>query len=195
MSSEDGRERIGPGGIALIVGPSGAGKDALIEGARARLATDSTFFFAKRIITRPAHASEAHIPMADADFISATRRGAFALSWRAHGTGYGIPIEVDNAVRAGRLAIANVSRAIIADTRRRYAKAPVVVIDCPIELRAERLAKRGRERADEILSRLQRTVDTFNSDAMDFSIDNSGPLEIGVTRLISVLRMIATSAP
>lgn len=195
MSSEHADARIGPGGLALVVGPSGAGKDALISGARARLQSDPTFVFAQRVITRPAHAAEAHIPMSVADFAEAERQGAFALSWLAHGVRYGIPADVDSDVRNGRLVVVNVSRTIIAEARSRYERAPIVLVDCAIEIRAERLAVRGRERTDEILSRLRRKVDGFDHDAAEFMVDNGGTLDVGVDRLVAVLGAIAESAP
>ena len=194
MSSERDDARIDPGGMVLVVGPSGAGKDALISGARSRLQSDPTFVFARRVITRPAHAAEDHTPMSVAEFAEAERQRAFALSWLAHGVRYGIPADVDSDVRSGRLVVVNVSRAIIAEARGRYVRAPVVLVDCAIEIRAERLAMRGRERAEEILSRLRRTVDGFDRDAAAFTVDNGGPLDVGVKRFVAVLEAIAAAA-
>lgn len=194
MSSEGDFRRIGPGGVVLVVGPSGAGKDALITGARTKLAHDPTFVFPRRIITRPAHPAEAHISMGQVDFSNAARRGAFALSWLAHGIGYGIPAAINDDVRAGRFVVANVSRTIIADAGRRYMCAPVVLVDCSTEIRAERLAKRGRERPDEILNRLRRTVDGFDRGLANFVIDNGGSPDIGIEHLVAALRTIAHAA-
>ncbi|MEL6873244.1 MAG: phosphonate metabolism protein/1,5-bisphosphokinase (PRPP-forming) PhnN, partial [Pseudomonadota bacterium] len=48
---------------ALIVGPSGSGKDALLAGARKQLADDPRFYFPKRVVSRTAHASEDFVSM------------------------------------------------------------------------------------------------------------------------------------
>ena len=60
-----------PGTFFLIVGPSGVGKDTLLDGARERLLGNRWFLFPQRIITRSADAGgEDHIPATSEDFIS-----------------------------------------------------------------------------------------------------------------------------
>lgn len=180
--------------LVLVVGASGVGKDALVEGARQALAREAVFAFPERVVTRQPHAAEKHISIAAEDFRAAKERGAFALAWSAHGIHYGIPIAISDDLRAGRVVVANVSRAIIADAKRRFMRVSVVLIECPPALRADRLARRGREAPRDIEHRLNRVVDVFDRSLADVVIDNSGHLEDGVDTLVSMLRT-CTSSP
>ena len=52
-----------PGIMIVVVGPSGAGKDSLINLARMHYADDPRIGFVRRVITRPADgATEDHVP-------------------------------------------------------------------------------------------------------------------------------------
>ena len=184
---------IGPGWVVLLVGPSGAGKDSVLSGARMRLAGDTRFVFPRRVVTRDADGSEDHATLSPAAFEDCAARGGFALDWHAHGHRYGIPAETDAAVRAGCTAVFNASRQIVPVARGRYAALAVVMIDAPVEVRAARLAARNRERAEQVLSRLGRVVTGFSPAEADLAIDNSGPLADSADRLVRWLQALPTS--
>ncbi len=193
------RSRGGTAGtLVLVVGASGAGKDALISGARCRLLQVPYFVFPKRVITRPSHATESHEQATIEEFQEAERRGAFALSWSAHGVRYGIPATIESDLAACRNVVINVSRAVVGIAKCRFQKTAVVLVDCPVSIRADRLALRGRESRCEILSRLSRAVGTFDPLAADVVIDNGGSLESGIRQLVDALHRVSgalTTAP
>lgn len=179
--------RLGPGALILVVGPSGAGKDTLIDIARAALATRGDVHVARRLVTRPAGAGEAHGTLTDEAFVRLQPR--FALCWRAHGLSYALGEDVADWIRAGHTVIANGSRATLPVARERFERLAVVHVTAPVEVRAQRLAARGREAAHDIAERLTRApaLDV----APDLEIINVGPPQDGGTRLADFVRQIA----
>ncbi|MEO6394292.1 MAG: phosphonate metabolism protein/1,5-bisphosphokinase (PRPP-forming) PhnN [Devosia sp.] len=176
------------GRLVLVVGPSGAGKDSVINAARKALADVEHFHFVRRVVTRESNAEiEDHETLSPAAFEAAHERGAFALNWQAHGLSYGLPIAIEQKLADGRIVIANASRRIVGEALRRYPKALVVMIDAPLEIRAARLAKRGREEPRQIARRLKREAD-LPASIPAVHIDNSGPLVEAVARFLEILR-------
>jgi ribose 1,5-bisphosphokinase len=170
------------------VGPSGAGKDTLIDGARRQLAGCSGITFATRVVTRPATAFEAHDSMGEQDFNNAEAQGAFCLSWSAHGLAYGLPASLDDRLLSGEIVVANVSRAIVAAARRRFAEVRVVYITAPAEVLAARRAARGREGAPTVIdSRVMRAAIDDERSAADLVIENVGPPQGGIALLSDFL--------
>ncbi len=155
---------IGPGKLVLVIGPSGAGKDTLLDLARAASAGDPTIVFARRVVTREASSAEDNEQMSPAAFRDARARGAFAIDWEAHDHAYGLPRSIEDDVRAGRIVVANVSRTVVTALRRAYANVVVVLITAPAEVLAERLAMRKRGSDGSIAQRMARTVDAAEPD-------------------------------
>jgi ribose 1,5-bisphosphokinase len=178
---------IGPGRLVLVVGPSGAGKDTLLKGAREACRDDASITFPRRVITRPSSPSEDNDTVTAADFNQAAADGAFALWWDAHGNGYGILSSIDDDIRAGRTVVCNVSRTIIMAARLRYSQVAVVLVTAPPKVLKERLAARGRVSDGAIDQRLKRSEDLPPCEA-DFVIRNTGWSEVGVYRLVNVIR-------
>ena len=175
--------------LVLVVGPSGAGKDTLLDAARRKLAGDTRFRFVRRVITRPANAGgEDHDPVTEAEF--ATRH--FALQWQAHGLRYGIPADIADDLASGRVVVANVSRAVIAESATRF-PVRVIEITAPPHILAQRLSARGRETAADIAKRLARTVALPAAIAVETVLNDSTP-EIGADRFLAALSRAASDA-
>ncbi len=174
------------GVLVLVVGPSGAGKDSLLDGARVCLAGDTRFRFVRRVITRPANSGgEAHEAVNDADFAARLAGGGFALSWRAHGLRYGIPADIHADIAAGRVVVANVSRGVIAAARAAFSTR-VIVVCAPVEVLARRLVARGRESESDIVVRLTREApQPVGPDVL--TVMNDTTLEEGVARFVAAL--------
>jgi phosphonate metabolism protein PhnN/1,5-bisphosphokinase (PRPP-forming) len=182
------------GCLVTVVGPSGAGKDTLLGAARAALAGDPRFVFARRAITRPAeivtHAGiEDHLPLTEAEFAVARDAGAFALHWPAHGLHYGIPRGIEADLQAGRVVIANLSRAVLAEAHTRY-NLRVILVTAPIGILAARLAGRGRETVEEIAARLSRSAPLPPGLEVTEVANDTTP-EDGAARLLAALRAVA----
>jgi ribose 1,5-bisphosphokinase len=181
------------GVLVLVVGPSGAGKDTLIGAAREVLADDGRFVFVRRVVTRGAVAElEDHESIGRAGFEAARERGDFALDWEAHGLRYALPGSIAEALAAGQVVVANVSRRIVAEALRKYARARVVVVTADAAVRAQRLAGRGRESAQEVAARLSREGAAVPAGVAPVVIDNSGTLQAGISAFVDALKAIAS---
>jgi len=180
------------GVLVLVVGPSGAGKDTLLDGARAFLAGDPRFRFVRRVITRPADAGgEAHEAIDDAGFAARLAEGGFALHWDAHGLRYGIPADIAADIAAGRTVIANVSRGVI-DTARARFPSRVIVITAPPSVLAQRLAARARESVADIAERLARAAPDPRGPDVETVLNDATPAE-GVARFVAALSRAASA--
>lgn len=187
-----GNDNIGV--MIAVVGPSGAGKDSLINAARRHYANDPRVGFVTRVITRPADGmTEDHIPATEAEFDRQDRAGRFAVSWHAHGLRYGIPVETLADVAAGRILIANGSRAALPALRDAYPSLAVIEIAARPEIIAERLAGRGRESAEEIATRLAREAGGWRPDCPHVVIDNSGSLETATAAFFAAVEALAAA--
>lgn len=176
----------------LVVGPSGVGKDTLITGARQALDADKRFSFVRRLVTRPTDIElEDHLSIEPEEFSLARAAGRFALHWEAHGLNYALPISVDTDLALGRIVVANVSRHVVPSALDKYPTSQVVLVSAEISLRAERLARRGRENRDQIAARLAREGAALPGDISPIVIDNSNSIAIGVTAFVMTLRGLA----
>jgi ribose 1,5-bisphosphokinase len=185
---------IGRGAFIAVVGPSGVGKDTLLNYARAALADDPRIFFVRRAITRPTDGkTEDHRAVSQAAFDVEDRAGGFAHRWQAHGLSYGVPIDVDHQVGSGRVAVCNGSRGALDGLRLRYRNFCVISLTARDDVLARRLAARGRESENDILERLSRQPDCDAQMADAQEIENNGSLEEAGNALVAAILEIADS--
>jgi phosphonate metabolism protein PhnN/1,5-bisphosphokinase (PRPP-forming) len=172
--------------LVLVVGPSGAGKDTLLDSVRAMLVGRADVRFARREITRPeTPGGEAHLPIDHATFAARRDAGGYALWWEAHGLAYGISADIAADLASGVTVVASVSRAVIADAAARF-PIRVVEITAPPAVLAARLAGRAREGAEDIARRLQRSV-ALPAGVEVVTVMNDGTVAEGAGRLLAAL--------
>jgi len=165
------------GVLIYVMGPSGAGKDTLLDYARHR--RPAGVVFAHRYITRNAgYGGEAHVPLSPEDFQERLQHGLFALSWHAHQTWYGIGLEIDLWMDRGLRVVVSGSRSALDQALKRYPRLRPILITARGQVLQARLRKRGREDEQGIDQRLLRghSVDCSGPRPACL-IDNSGTLE------------------
>ncbi len=179
------------GTLAVVVGPSGAGKDTLMNLAARHFAGRPDVHFVRRVITREGDAgNEDHRSVSEADFDAMEQAGAFAVSWEAHGLKYGIPADVFDELAQGHLVIANGSRSALHYFQSAFPRLKVINITASREVLAERLMARGRESREDVLKRLERSALTVQGSYDVADIDNSGTLEEAEHAIISALEAL-----
>ncbi|HBM66616.1 MAG TPA: phosphonate metabolism protein/1,5-bisphosphokinase (PRPP-forming) PhnN [Pseudomonas sp.] len=189
MQHDASDRRSGTGRLIFLVGPSGSGKDSLIDASREQLAAAGVEI-ARRVITRSAEAKgEAAQGVTPEQFDTLRAQGAFAMHWRANGLDYGIPRQVDQWLAAGRAVLVNGSRAYLPEARQRYPDLLAVLVEVKPEVLRQRLLARGRETAKEVEQRLARSARLqAAADPSVHVLDNSSTLEAAVAAFVSLLR-------
>jgi ribose 1,5-bisphosphokinase len=177
------------GRLVYVVGPSGAGKDSVLQWVRSQLPDGSQIRFARRAITRPAIAGdEGHLPVSRAQFDRMLDCGEFALHWSAHGHCYGIGREIADWLASGQTVVVNGSREFLPQALVRYPQLEAVHVDAQAGALRARLAGRAREGAAEARERLARAI-ALSGEARSCALllDNDGPIERAGTRFLEYL--------
>lgn len=179
------------GQLFYIIGPSGAGKDTLINGLRLRLSAEDNCLICHRYITRPPEArGENHIWLTEEEFGQRVALGSFSLHWAANGLRYGIGSEIDNWLAAGCNVVVNGSRGYLETAQQRYgAKLVPVLIDVASQTLKQRLEARGRESAEQIAQRLQRSEQLREQmPQQTVRIDNNGEPVMAIEQLLTLIQ-------
>lgn len=175
------------GRLIGVVGPSGAGKDTVMQTLAAR---DSGIALVRRVITRDATlGGEEFDAVSETEFERRYLQGDFCVAWRAHGLRYGIPNAVGKRVGAGEALLVNLSRDVLGDVAAVFPCFEVLHVTASAETLAARLAGRGRENTDEIARRLSRAARPLAVPASVpvITIHNDGLLEETIQAAIKAL--------
>ena len=191
-----------------IVGPSGAGKDTIMNAVHEVLKNNPEFLFVRRIITRKAGinsfndhdetsqniGNEDNIGVSLEKFFELSQKASFSLQWFAHGIHYGLPMGIVDEVHKGKIVIANVSRAELEHAKELFGKVYVIEINAPIGILKERLLGRKREKITDIEERLKRAnIPIHLPEGSKYCyIDNSGNVKSAVDKMLSILQSLSS---
>lgn len=180
--------------LVYVIGPSGAGKDSVLQGLRQTWPEAACAHWARRTITRDVQAGGEQHEAVDTDtFIRLAQGQAFAMHWKANGLSYGIRHAELQALRQGRWVFVNGSRAWLPTLLLQWPQATVVHIGASPDVLALRLAARGRESAEAVAARLARQV-ALDLPPGSIRVENNGALADAVNALQQALQARAAPA-
>lgn len=173
--------------LIYVMGPSGAGKDSVLDWLRQALPANSPVRWARRTITRPAPAGgEAHEALTKHAFDELSAAGHFAMAWQANGLDYGIRREQLASLSTGQWVLVNGSRGYLDVAQQRHPGLTVVHITAPPAVLEQRLLSRGRESPVQIQARVARAI-AFSTQPGTIEIHNDTTIERAGINLIQAL--------
>jgi ribose 1,5-bisphosphokinase len=176
--------------LFYLVGPSGSGKDSIINGLRDKLQANSSVLIAHRYITRcNDDSAENHIALSVPEFTHRKRSGLFAMDWQANGCNYAVGNEVNTWLHMGFSVLFNGSRQQIPLARELFGeRLRVIALDVEPDILAQRLRQRGREQEHDILARLRRS-EHYQAQLPKYCwhLDNNRSLEKTVNSLLKYI--------
>lgn len=174
--------------LVYVMGPSGAGKDAVLERVRRDLDGRIPVVFAHRYTTRePGFGHPNEVALGPGEYALRRARGLFAFSWDAWSVRYAVGSEI-------REWLARDLTVVVSGSREHFMREPPcvsallpVLITAAFAERARRLRARAREPEAAILERLRRG-DAFHPTHPDLvTITNDGPLEQAAAAFAALL--------
>lgn len=179
------------GRLIYLMGPSGAGKDTVLQGVSRLLGSGG--YLAPRLVTRETDAAGSEsVSISLEEFQRLESAGKLAMAWRANGLAYGFMCDINNRLVQGCDVLINGSRAYLPEAQLRYADLVPVLLSVEPELLRQRLTARGRESAEQIQARLERNTQFASLDAARNArpmvvIDNSGDVDSAIQALYAYL--------
>lgn len=177
------------GGLFLLVGNSGSGKDSLIaEVVKNFPKGKGKIHVPKRVITRPPSPETEDFESVTVEkFKKMKENGEFLFDWFIYDIYYGVRKEVLDWIKEGDTVLINVSRKILEDVKKRYPETKIVFVKVPFEITAERIKSRGRENEEQMKERLERARSHQELPIADYVVDNSGNLEEAGKKLLEIV--------
>ncbi len=173
------------GRLIAVVGPSGVGKDSVMQGV---VAVMPKLHLVRRIITRaPGLGGEDYHAVTEAQFQDLVINGAFAVHWGAHGLFYGITQTVRDQLNRGSDCLANFSRKALRTGADAFPNFGVLNITAKPETLAARLNARGRETERDIARRLAEAAKPLPDGLDVLTLSNDGPLNQTIARAARLL--------
>lgn len=179
------------GRLIAVVGPSGVGKDSVIDGV---LDAMDELRPVKRTITRAAErGGEDHYAVSEKKFVTLRDRGDFCLHWQAHGLFYGIPVSVLSHVESGQTFIANLSRSVLTQAAEVFPELVVIEVTARPQTITQRLADRGRETDKEIVERVARSTYPLPENLTIYRVSNDGELQDAIDRAVLAIDVLSNN--
>jgi ribose 1,5-bisphosphokinase len=176
------------GRLFYFVGPSGAGKDALLQWVQQRVPDDDKRLFARRTVTRAQYEGDVHEGVDHGAFWRLAAAGQFSMIWEVNGVCYGVRRGIEAELKAGRDVIVNGSREYVPKLQQNFPQAQVIWLEADEAVLQERLLARGRESGPALLRRISRASQFSPPENRQvIRIDNSGQLETAGLQILEIL--------
>jgi ribose 1,5-bisphosphokinase len=172
-----------------LIGPSGAGKDTLMEAAAE---ADPRVRPARRFVTR-AGGGRWDVSVSRREFGEMLDAGLLLFHWESHGFSYGVPAEDERSLPPERVLIVNGSREYLGRAARIRPGIAAVMVTARQDVLRQRLTARGREAPDAIERRLARGAQAFAAPegVAVYVLDNSGALRESVLAFLAIVSGMA----
>ena len=173
--------------LVYVVGPSGAGKDSLLQWLQCHPPAHEALHLARRTVTRDIPGEAGTDEPIDTDsFERLVLTGAFPLHWSANGCHYGIRAGQLAPMEAGAWVLVSGSRGHLPQARLSHPGLTVVHVHASPDVLARRLRARGRETEAEVQARLRRAL-AFEPPADALCLANDHDLDSAGRRLRAML--------
>jgi ribose 1,5-bisphosphokinase len=176
--------------LLYVVGPSGAGKDSLIQRLKAVSLENGSIYFVSRFVDRSSHESTPQdIYMSCADFQKALDNKELAMHWRANQHQYGISHAEMAQSKLHPISVINGSRGYVAQLIKEYPSVEVIHITASEAVIKDRLIARKREDSLQIDQRLERSKGLEGmSQLFNKEIRNDSSLEAAFYQLLGYIK-------